>query len=66
MDARTFLDTHGEERCKRVAAAAGTKIGYFKQIAYGHRRPSPELAQKLVKSSGGELDFMSLLIRRPQ
>lgn len=64
MDARTFLDTHGEERCRQVAEAAGSKLGYFKQIAYGHRRPSPDLAERLVESSGGELDFISLLTRK--
>lgn len=64
MDAKTFLDTHGEDRSRQVAEGAGTKLGYFKQIAYGHRRPSPDLAERLVTSSEGELDFVSLLKSR--
>ena len=61
MDARTYLNTYGDERCLKVAKASGTTLGYFKQIAYGHRRPSPDLAHEFVRHSNGELDFMELL-----
>lgn len=68
MDARAFLDKHGKEICVRVAKLAGTKWVYFSHIAYGHRRPSPDLARRLVAASAGvvrkpddQLDFESLL-----
>lgn len=51
MDAHAFLEKHGRRTAEKVAKAAGTNYAYFNQIAYGHRRPSPELARKLVKAS---------------
>lgn len=70
MDAKAFLETHGKEVAERVAKRAGTNWPYFSQIAYGHRRPSPELAKGLVAASVEEfpgavsfqLDFESLLL----
>jgi hypothetical protein len=72
MDAKTFLDTHGKDVAERVAKRAGTNYPYFNQIAYGHRRPSPDLARDLVAASVAEvpgnpknqLDFDSLLPRK--
>lgn len=68
MDAKAFLEKHGKERCERVARLAGTNWPYFSQIAYGHRRPSPDLARRLVSASAAvvrrpadQLDFESLL-----
>ena len=68
MDASAFLDKHGRDIAERVAKLAGTNYAYFSQIASGHRRPSPDLARKLVASSAGvvrkpgeQLDFESLL-----
>lgn len=68
MDAHTFLEKHGKEVAERVAKKAGTNWAYFSQIAYGHRRPSPKLAQRLVDACEGEiekpkerLDFVSLV-----
>lgn len=68
MDALTFLERHGKPVCVAVAKRAGTKWEYFSQIAYGHRRPSVDLAHALVKASSelvqdedGRLDVLSLL-----
>ncbi|MCG8476130.1 MAG: hypothetical protein MI784_11735 [Cytophagales bacterium] len=61
MDAKSFLDTYGKEEAARVAEAAGTNYAYFNQIIYGHRRPSVELAEKLVDASEGRLDFVLLI-----
>lgn len=68
MDALAFLEKHGKEVAERVAVAAGTNYAYFSQIAYGHRRPSPDLARELVDASVKEfpdtrdqLDFQALL-----
>lgn len=73
MDAKAFLERHGKETCKRVAKLADTNWPYFSQIAYGHRRPSPDLARRLVSASAAvvrkpadQLDFESLLPSKRQ
>lgn len=72
MDALTFLEKHGKDVATRVAERAGSKYAYFSQIAYGHRRPSVTMAEKLVSASAEEiadpleqLDLVSL-IRPPR
>jgi len=64
MDALNFMKKFGAEEAERVSHKAGTTFGYFKQIAYGHRRPSPELADKLEIASGKRLEFRALLSTR--
>lgn len=71
MDALAFLEKHGKDVAEQVAEAAGTKYVYFSQIAYGHRRPSVDLAHQLVSASARlipspeeRLDFESLLAPR--
>ena len=71
MDALAFLEKHGKEVATEVAEAAGTNWQYFSQIAYGHRRPSVDLAHKLVNASAEivrrkdeRLDLVSLLPSR--
>lgn len=44
----------------RVAAEAGTSVGYLYQIAGGHRNPSLELSKKLQAASKGELTIPGL------
>lgn len=61
MDAKAFLEKFGTEEATRVAVAAGTNYQYFSQIAYGHRRPSVPLADRLVAASGGRLSFEGLM-----
>jgi len=60
MDALTFLKKVGKSGAEKVARDAGSNYVYFSQIAYGHRRPSPELARRLVDASGGELSLSEL------
>lgn len=60
MDALTFLKQSGKAVAEQVAKAAGSNYVYFSQIAYGHRRPSPELARRLVDASGGQLTLAGL------
>ena len=60
MDALTFLKTAGKAEAERVARAAGSNYVYFSQIAYGHRRPSPDLARKLSEASGGKMTLPKL------
>lgn len=61
MDAKQFLDAKGVEKATEVAEKAGTTYPYFYQIALGYRRPSVELANRLVEASGDELDFVKLM-----
>ena len=61
MDAKQYWKRHGSEKSREVATAAGTSWGYFEHIMHGRRRPSPELAERLVEASGGQMDFVSLL-----
>lgn len=64
MDAQTFKTEFGIDECEAVAAAAGTNYAYFHQIATGVRRPSVELAEKLVTASDGRLDLVGLLTNK--
>lgn len=68
MDAFAFLEKHGKHVTTTVAEMAGTNWAYFSQIAYGHRRPSVDLAEKLVAASAQlvdnpleQLDLVALL-----
>lgn len=61
MDAKTFLDEFGVDEARVICDKAGTNYAYFSQIAHGHRRPSVELAEKLVEASKERLDFVSLM-----
>jgi hypothetical protein len=44
-----------------VAEKAGISYPYFWQISRRLRRPSPDVAERLVAASDHELDFVSLL-----
>lgn len=68
MDALDFLNRHGRAVAEQVAKDAGTNFAYFSQIAYGHRRPSVDLAKRLVLASAtwvdeepARLDLLALL-----
>lgn len=64
MNAQDYLDLHGIKKAKEVATKANTSYAYFWQIAKGIRRPSVDLAERLVEASEHELDFVSLLRRK--
>lgn len=61
MDAKTFIEKFGTDEASRIAASAGTNYSYFSQIAYGHRRPSVQLADRLVEASDHRLSFEALM-----
>lgn len=65
MDAKRFLDAFGREAATKVAESAGSNYAYFSQIAYGHRRPSVGLAERLIEASAGLLSFEGLLRSKP-
>lgn len=60
MDAKTFYLNTPKDELERVVKAAGIKMAYFRQIAYGHRKPSPEVTHKLVRFSGGAMTVEKL------
>jgi hypothetical protein len=68
MDALSFLEKHGKQVATQVAERAATNYPYFSQIAYGHRRPSVDMAERLVAASAevvddplAQLDLVSLV-----
>ncbi len=61
MSALEYLNRFGWQATEALAKAAGTNRSYFSQIAYGHRRPSYELAQVLVEKSDNLLSLVKLL-----
>lgn len=61
MNTREFLKEFGSSEAERVAIAAGSNLAYFSQLACGARRPSFELAEKLVVASDGKLDVLALM-----
>lgn len=66
LSAREFLDKYGADEADRVCRAAGTNLPYFRQVAGGFRRPSVDLAEKLVAESGGRMGLLRLLqYKRP-
>jgi hypothetical protein len=64
MDAHEFLKVHGSPEAESVAIRAGTNLNYFRQLACGARRPSVDLALRLVEASGHRLDFNKLLLAK--
>ena len=48
------------EEWERLAVLAETSTGYLNQIAYGNRKPSPDLANKIEKASSTFLDKPTL------
>jgi len=61
MNAKEFYSAKGKKAAELVAKRAGTTERYLYQISLGHRRPSLDLAKRLVEASNGEIDLVSLL-----
>ncbi|WP_314408877.1 hypothetical protein [Pseudomonas kuykendallii] len=57
---REWLANASPERRDEVARKAGTSAGYLWQLAGGHRKPTPEIAERLQESSGGEITIAGL------
>ena len=66
MDAHTFYKQYDTRLVEAVCERAGTKLSYFRQIATGHRSPSPKLARALEKASGGLMSKEELLWGSPE
>jgi len=61
MNLKNFVNTYGHARARELAAKANTTPRYLYAIARGERRPSVELAKRLVKASNYELGLIELL-----
>ncbi len=55
MNIATYLQQYGYRAAAVLAQRAGTRLIYLKQIAWGLRRPSAELALRMEHASGGLL-----------
>lgn len=51
MNLLEFLNKHGTAAVHEIAKAIASDYVYLRQIAYGHRQPSPAFAKKLVEAS---------------
>jgi hypothetical protein len=61
MSPKDFYTLNGRIKTEEICLKSGTTWSYFDQFVRGKRRPSVELAIKLVKASANELDFVSLM-----
>lgn len=55
MNLKTYIETYGTGKAKTVAKAAGTNYAYLSQVAYGHRKASAMLAQRISKLTDNEV-----------
>lgn len=60
MNALQFLQKHSRAHIEQVCAKANTNLAYFRHIAYGHRRPSPEMCRRLEAASEYALSRVEL------
>ncbi len=67
MSPMQYLKSYGPEITTRMCEKAGTTYAYFEQIAYGFRRPSPDMAKRLESASDGDLNAveMAFAVVRP-
>lgn len=63
MDLRTFLSNVPLETRESFATSCGTTFGHLRNVGYGLRECSPELAAALERESGGKVKRQDL---RPQ
>lgn len=60
MDMKQFIKSfersaEGREELESFAERVGSSVGYLRQIAGNHRKPSAEFTIKLEEESGGKL-----------
>lgn len=57
---RKWLARTPTDERERVAQKALTTVGHLRQLAGGHRKASPELAERLQEASSGDLTIAAL------
>lgn len=62
MNMRQYIDKHKHDRqiVRKLAETVGVQRIYLTQIASGHSRASPGLAQKIHQATGGEVHISDL------
>lgn len=61
MNLRKYWMLYGKDGLQRLADATGTTLSYLRQLSWGYRNPSPDLAQRLVEAANGELTLDAVL-----
>lgn len=56
-----YWQKYGIDRAKEMCAYVGTSYDYFKHICNKRKRPSVDMARKMVAFSEGELNLEKLL-----
>lgn len=62
MEPMEYALRYGSKQCKKVSEKAGIGYEYFKQIAHGRRRASPDAAARLAKASGNRITVRDLAV----
>lgn len=60
MDLKTYLNPLSRAGKEQLAVQLGTSVGFLSQIAYGHRRCSPDLAIAIERETGGSVTVADL------
>jgi DNA-binding transcriptional regulator YdaS (Cro superfamily) len=60
MDLLSFIRTLKPEQLAQLAAGCGTSVGQIKQVAYGHRRASAQLAISIDSCTSGAVPCEAL------
>lgn len=50
MDMKTFMQISSDEDREALARAIQSSVGYFRQIAGGHKKPGAKFCRKLVEA----------------
>ncbi len=61
MDAMSYWKAHGREPVIALCDKVGTTYNYWKHIANKRKRPSVDLARRMVEATGGALTLDELL-----
>ena len=64
LSAMEYWNMAGIYKTREICIEAGTTYEHFKHIAHKRRRPSVELAHRLIKASGGKMSFEKLLFSK--
>lgn len=62
MDLFQYREKHGEEGIQKLASAADTQVSYLDHLVFYRKRPSADLAHRLIKASGNSLKLEMLLL----
>lgn len=61
MNLKELLKIEGREKIKELCAVCGTNYAYYKHMAAGRRRPSIDLARRMIEASNERLTLKDLI-----